>query len=364
MNNQKKKGGLFAGVISGIVMILAGTILLWWNEGNNVRNIRTTNEVEKNVVEIVSDSDPAQYAGQLVAVGGRFTTLDEQLSDELFHISVHTPALRRVVEIYQWEEDSDTDDDGDTTYTYEKVWKEGLIDSSAFAQSASHQNPTSSPYDSETWYAEKVTLGSYRLSSQQIKQLGTDKSLAPEAEDVKIPDGCTTYGAYITDAEDINKPEIGDFRISWKYNDWKELSLIATVSDNSFITYTSTSGKKVNYVTEGVHTAAEMIADMRAADKMMKWAMRLIGVILLVSGYTALISPLTKVASFVPLLGNVINGALFVVMFLIGMTHSLLIIAVAWFRFRPVLGILLLVACAVMGVLAHLLMNKRRAAAA
>lgn len=361
MNSSNKKGGLFAGVISGILMILIGTVLLWWNEGNNVRNIRTTNEIEKTVVEIVSDSDPAQYAGQLVAVGGRFTTVDKSLTDDLFTVSVHTPALRRVVEMYQWEEDSDTDSDGDTTYTYEKVWKEGLIDSSNFHRGG-HENPTSSPYDSEAWYADKVTLGKYTLSSPQIEQITANRTFSPDGENLKIPDGFTLSGKWLTNAADLDKPEIGDIRLSWKYNDWKELSLIATVSENSFVSYVSSQGKKVNYVTEGNRSAAEMIADMRAADKALKWVMRLFGAVILVMGYFSLISPLTKIASFVPLLGNVINGALFVVVFLIGMTHSLLIIAIAWFRFRPLLGILLIAACAGMGFAAHLLMNKRRAA--
>ena len=35
----------FSGVILGIIFIIIGTVLLWWNEGNNVNNIKTTDEL-------------------------------------------------------------------------------------------------------------------------------------------------------------------------------------------------------------------------------------------------------------------------------------------------------------------------------
>ena len=98
-------------------------------------------------------------------------------------------------------------------------------------------------------------------------------------------------------------------------------------------------------------------------DKIFKWIMRLIGVMLVIGGYTSLISPLTKLAAFVPLVGNVINGALMLVIGLIGAAHSLLVIAVSWIVYRPLLGIVLLIACGGLGFLAHMLMQKRRAAA-
>ena len=39
--------------------------------------------------------------------------------------------------VYQWKEDSDTDDDGDTRYSYEKEWDEDLIDSKSMYSNAS-----------------------------------------------------------------------------------------------------------------------------------------------------------------------------------------------------------------------------------
>ncbi len=357
----KKKGGLFAGVMIGLLMIIGGTILLWWNEGNNVRNIKTTDEVEKNVVEITSESDCAQYSGQLVAVGGKFTVEDKALSDEAFAVSIHSAALDRVVEMYQWEEEQDTDDDGNTTYSYKKVWSEELIDSSSFTKG--HDNPTSVEYSSESFYAETVRLGNYLLSSSQISQMATDKVISLSDDTVSIPEGYQIKGKYATSSADIDKPQIGDVRISWKYNGWKEVSLIAKVSGDSFVSYTSKAGKNVNYVTEGNRTAAEMIEDMRTQDKIMKWVLRLIGFMLVFSGYVSFISPLTKLLSYVPFLGNVVNFMFVFILFLLSLVQSLLVIIIAWFRYRPLLSICLLAICAVIGVLIFMLKKKKNPSA-
>lgn len=359
---EKKKGGLFAGVLVGLLMVIIGTGLLWWNEGNNVRNIKTTDEIEKKVVEIASDSDSAAYAGQLVALGDKFIVRDEEIADDTFHVSLHTAALHRVVEVYQWEEESDTDSDGDTTYSYKKVWHEGLIDSSSFSYSG-HDNPDSVAYSSDSFYAEEVILGNYRLSSSQIAQMDTDKTFTPSESTADIPKGYTLNGQYIISSEDVESPQIGDVRISWKYNGWKEVSLIAQVSGSSFVSYTSEVGKNVNYVTEGVKTAAQMIEEIRNQDKMMKWMFRLIGALLIFVGYMSFISPLTKLLNYIPILGNVVNFMFGLMVFLLSLLQSLLVIIIAWFRFRPLLSLCLLAVCAVIGVLIFLLKKKQGAKA-
>ena len=358
---DKKKGGLFAGVLVGLLMVIIGTVLLWWNEGNNVRNIKTTDEIEKTVVEITPDDNPAEFAGQLVAVGGKFTVEDVSLSDTTFGTEKHTAVLTRVVEIYQWEEDSDTDDDGDTTYSYDKVWHEGLIDSSDFHQSG-HDNPTSAAYESESFFAENVILGKYHLSSAQIEKMDAEKNI-PASEVKKVPENYNVVGNYVTSSANLDSPQIGDVRISWKYNDWKEVSLIAQVSGTTFVSWTSGVGKKVNWVTEGTKTSAEMIEDMRNQDKLMKWIFRLVGALLIFIGYMSFISPLTKLLNYIPILGNVVNSMFALMVFLLSLVQSLLVIIIAWFRFRPLLSICLLAVCAGIGALFFMLKKKQDAKA-
>ena len=165
---------------------------------------------------------------------------------------------------------------------------------------------------------------------------------------------------YVTNAADLEKPQIGDVRISWKYNGWKEVSLIAKISGDSFVSYTSEAGKNVNFVTEGNRTAAEMIEMMRNQDKLMKWLFRLFGFLLVFFGYLSVISPLTKLLSYVPILGNAVNFVFVLTLFLLSLVHSLLVILIAWFRYRPLLSVCLLAGCAVIGAALFLLRKNGR----
>ena len=142
---MKKIKNSFGGVIGGIILLIAGTCLLWWNEGNNVKNIATTNEVEKTAIEVKFDKVESSNDGKLILVTDKLNVIDDEISDEEFGVAIKTARLQRKVEIYQWEEDSSTDDDGDTTYTYSKKWSEDLIDSGNF-HNKSHVNPTSVDY--------------------------------------------------------------------------------------------------------------------------------------------------------------------------------------------------------------------------
>ena len=52
---MKKIGNSFKGILGGLVAIVLGAVLLWWNEGNNVKNLKTTAEMSKTVINVSSD---------------------------------------------------------------------------------------------------------------------------------------------------------------------------------------------------------------------------------------------------------------------------------------------------------------------
>ena len=336
---MKKVKNSFGGVIGGIILLIAGTCLLWWNEGNNVKNIATTNEVETTAIEIKSDKVEASNDDKLVVVSDNLNVIDEEIADTEFGVALKTAKLQRKVEVYQWEEDSSTDDDGDTTYSYHKEWHEGLIDSGNF-HNKSHVNPTSVDYHSESYQANEVKLGAFNLSTKQIGMLSTNAKYNPSS--LKLKEGYTYQGDYITSAKDLNKPEIGDIRISWSYNDWKEVTILAVQKGTTFTDFVSKNGKKVNRVEKGTLTIEGIVANMRSENNMMKWIFRGIGALLIVFGYISILGPISTLASFVPILGGLVGGLLSLVGFLVGIVHSLIIIILAWFRFRPVLSVVLI----------------------
>ena len=55
--------------------------------------------------------------------------------------------------------------------------------------------------------------------------------------------------------------------------------------------------------------------------------------------------------SYVPILGSIVGGAVGLISFILGLAISLVVIAVAWLRYRPTLGITLLVIVAALIIL-------------
>ena len=62
---MKRIGNAFKGVLGGLVLIVIGVILLWWNEGNNVKNIKTTDEMKASYVDVTSEMIDSTNEGMI-----------------------------------------------------------------------------------------------------------------------------------------------------------------------------------------------------------------------------------------------------------------------------------------------------------
>ena len=354
---MKKVGNSISGIFGGFILLIIGIILLWWNEGNNVKNIKTTDEMMKVYVDVGSDKVEAANEGKLVATHGKLLN-NQTMTDTTFNVTIETPVLERIVEMYQWNEDSDTDDEGTTHYTYKKEWSESLINSSDFHQSG-HDNPTVKPYESEKYTSDDVKVGAFSLTSKQIDMLSTDGSYTNFNNETVTELGYSIAGTYVTNSKDLNNPEVGDVRISFKYNNSNEVSVLAVQSGSTFVDFVSKAGKNINRVMDGNRSGQDMINVIIKENKILKWVLRLVGIILLTSGFATILKPLSTVSSFVPILGNVVSSAVGLISLLLGIALGFVVIAIAWIRFRPVLGIGLLV----VAVACFILVKKKTAGA-
>lgn len=352
----------FAGIIGGIILIIVGICVLVWNERNNVINIRDTKELRDVYIDVKSDKVDKDNEGKLIATSGKLDYNDETLKDEVFNVSVSTPLLRRKVEVYQWDEEK-TDSDGETTYSYKKVWSDELIDSSNFNASGSHSNPTSKPYDNNDVYASELKVGDYKLSSTFTSYLDTKGSIT-DLSIATIPEGYTVKNGYITNSEDLDKPNVGDVRISFEYATYSDVSVMGKLNNETITEYTTKKGSKFSYFTEGTHDGEYMITAKEKGDKMFKWLLRGIGTIAIIIGIASIFGPLTTLASYVPILGNLVSGATGIISFLLGLALSLIVIAISWIVFRPVLGICLLAAAIALIVIVKKCFGKKEPAQA
>ena len=346
---MKRVGNAFKGILGGFVIIIIGIVVLWWNEGNNVRNIKTTAEMDKIVVDVSSEKVDSANEGKLIATHGKAIN-EEEMFDQTFNVKVKTPIMKRVVEVYQWDEDSDTDEDGNTTYSYKKVWDTDIIDSGNF-HDKNKVNPKSKPYEDQIYTSKDVKVGAFSLTDQQISTLSTKADYTSFDVETANKLNLTASGKYLTTSKNLDSPAIGDVRISFNYNDSSELSVLAVQSGNSFIDFVSSAGKNINRVMDGSHSGHDMINVIKKENNFLKWILRLLGFILITAGFGAILKPISAITSYVPLLGSLVGAAVGLVALLLGLALSFIVIAVAWVRWRPVLGISLLVGAAVLIVL-------------
>ena len=353
---MKRIGNAFKGVLGGFILIIIGVVLLWWNEGNNVKNITTTAEMEKIVIDVKSDKIDPKNEGKLIATNGKLIN-EQELVDETFNVRLTTPKMQRIVEIYQWDESSTTDDDGKTTYSYRKKWSSDIIDSSDFHQK-NHENPKTKQYEDETYTSTEVKVGAFNLSSDQISTLSTKGTFTNYDPEMLSKLNLTVSSSYLTTSKDLDNPQIGDIRISFVYNNSNDISVLAVQQGSTFVTYISSYDKKINRVMDGTHSSKEIINVIKDENNFLKWILRLLGVLLIVFGFAAILKPISAVTSYVPLLGNIVGAAVGLVSLVLGLIVGLIVIAIAWIRYRPIIGISALLA--VIALVAFLILRSKK----
>ena len=424
-------GSSFKGIGFGIILFIAGTALLWWNEGNFVTTGDALNEARAITQELgdINKLDSAKN-GQLVHATGPVETKD-MLADPVFGFSVNAIRLDRAVEFFQWVEKTSSEkrkklgggEETVTTYTYAQQWVGQPVDSSQFKDPSApslKRNFVLANMENFKVQADNVTFGAYRLPAFLIssirgavplnvtipeatkaalnKQLiraveqanpgsmsrtlsegasqaaweglrsaatGTEsgdraQERAQEALRQRLAEGAGMIhcnGDTVMFGASPDVPSIGDVRITFKETKPGIVSILAKVNGDTFETYRAANGKTVSQLTMGTHSLENMYGDAHSSNSTMTWIWRVVGVLLVFLGLKALVAPLAVMASVIPLLGSIVGAGTGLVAMLLGGAWSLVIIAIAWLRFRPLIGGAML---AVAAVLVALLFIKGR----
>ncbi len=340
-NNQ---GCGVVGSIIGVILALVAIPLLFWNEGRAVTTYKTLLE-GAGIVQTISatEVDPA-YDGKLVHLSGRATT-NETLSDTILGVSAKAISLQRKAEMYQWEESSSTKDNK-TTYSYDKEWAESLINSQSFHAPEGHQNPAQMPYQSQTWFAETVTVGSFNLSASLIRMINNYQPLVVEQIPTTLGNKAklSSGGFYIGNAPE--SPQVGDLRINFSQVVPTSVSLIAKVKGKTFEPYLSQAGGTIELLKTGEYSAQEMFDEAQTENTLLTWALRLVGFLMMFFGIAMFFSPLSSLFEMIPFVGNIIDRGIgcitWTFSFAISFAMSLIIIAIGWIFYRPFLAIALI----------------------
>ncbi len=338
----KKTGGIFG----GLILLVIGVLILWNNEGRTVKMQSVINEALHSYTDVASTSVDSKYEGKLIATSGKLDlSASNPVEDKKFGIRVTGAKLERVVEMYQWNENCTTDENDNRNCTYEKDWSATLINSSEFEKSG-YTNPTAFKYEGDEFFANNVKVGAFDLPERLLSKLSYDKELNNEklVELYKnTVDGFKISNNYITNSENPEDVKIGDLRISYRYAGDGEVSMLGVQTGSTLSAFTGKKGKTIFTIKRGTYTGKEILNDMTKANNITKWLLRVLGIILVIGGIGSVFAPLQMFADKIPVLGSIVNFSTSLISTVLGLAISLLVIAVAWFRFRPVLSIILLV---------------------
>ena len=363
-----KVKGSFQGILWGIILIIAGTIVLWWNEGRAVKASNALKDFQKNYVELtdINTVDPS-FEGKAVHATGVATT-EDILRDASFGIAVNAFRLCRDVEYYQWTEQSESTSkdklggatETTTTYTYEPDWCSDPVNSAEFKDPAyKGKNFVWRVVEDADQYASNATFGAYRLNDGIIRSISGEEPVQPTLSEEQrkqllatVTDSTvvvTVNGNQIYIGADPDYPHIGDVRITFnQVTSPKTISILEKVVNGTFESYIAKNGQSFSKVEMGTVSAQNMIEHQKSANKMWLWVLRIIGILIVVSGFRSLLTFISTVVAVVPFVQRLIGTGIGVVTTLVGLVWSLVVIALAWVAYRPVLAISLLVVAVVL----------------
>ena len=345
--------GSLWGIVFGFVLIPLGIILLIWNEGNAVKTAKGLQEGAASIVAVDAAMIDPVRDHKLVHLSGEVSPASE-LHDEIFGISCKALRLNRNVEIYQWQESKSSKTQKSpgggsetiTTTSYDRKWVNEPVDSSRFKEADTHQNPGTLLVTKSSALAKDATLGAFHLPQSVIVKMTGDEplplgednlqKLAPELrEKAHLSDGKIYFG------KDPALPEVGDQKVSFSILKPNIFSVAAAQNGNSVEPYPTRSGPRILLVESGSVSPALMFQQAESRNAVMTWVLRFIGMSLVFLGVNALFAPLVALADVIPFLGSLASGGAMVVSLLLSMAITLMTISVAWFAFRPLLGIAL-----------------------
>jgi hypothetical protein len=350
--------GSIKSVFFGFILFVASVPLLFWNEGRAVRTSKGLTEGSGAVVSVPSDSVDAGKEGKLIHTSGAVKT-DAPVTDDQLAVQATAVKLIRNVEMYQWKENEKSESrkkigggtETVTTWEYKKEWANGRIDSSKFKHPEDHENPEAPPYETKTFVADKVTVGAFSMSAEQVGQLSNATDLPVDAAAAEhLPadakERLKVSGGKFYAGDDPATPKVGDVRVSFQVVNPATVSLVGVQTGQSFTSYQTSTGTSILLVEEGNLTAEQMFKKAQDANTFLTWLIRGGGFFLMFIGIFMLFRPIVVFADVLPIFGTMLGAGIGIFAFLGAAILSFLTIAAAWVFYRPLIGITMMVLAA------------------
>ncbi|MFT5240805.1 MAG: hypothetical protein ACI9OU_000511 [Candidatus Promineifilaceae bacterium] len=362
-------GSSLKGVIFGLLLFVVAFPVLFLNEGRSVKTYKSIQEAGGTVISVGADAVSADNAGTLIHITGKAVT-EATLRDPIFGVTAQALKLKRSVAMYQWKEKSHSEEkkklgggtETVTRYTYDKGWSDTPIPSADFYEPEGHKNPDAFPYVDEAYKAKPILVGAFELSPSLVSRIDNFTPLnitddTPLPTNIAANIGREAGKIYL--GQHSATPTVGDLRVSFSVALPTEVSIISQQINNTFEAFQTKAGRAFERLQIGQHSAEAMIAQAQQENKTLTWGLRLLGFIIMMIGLNLIFKPLSVLADVVPFLGALVGVGTGLIAFLIAISLSFTVIAIAWVVFRPLLGIGLLV---VAGAATYVIITKLKAA--
>lgn len=358
-----------AGICIGLLLFLGSFPLLFWNEGRAVERYDALEEAKSRVASVSGlDIDPANE-GRLLHFSVHVTNggAGGGLFDPIFGIGSDDGSLklRRDAEMYQWIERVDNTTSkkaggGKTTtktYNYEKQWTDRPVDSTSFKKPSGHANPTDMEFVSDTFVADPIMIGAYKLPRDLEGRVDWYVPLRVEVENVTDPSirsraAKTPEGGLYFGSSSSSRPRVGDQRVSFSEVPESVVTVVGVQDGETLAAFISETGEggEVLLFRRGNYTAAAMFDAAEEENAAATWLLRGVGFAVMAVGLYLVFRPIEVFADIIPCVGSIVGCGLVFISVLISAILSSITISIAWLAARPEIGaIVLAVSLAVIG---------------
>ena len=216
----------------------------------------------------------------------------------------------------------------------------------------------------DTQAAAQTAVQNAVANTQPVAQTAVENTVANTQSAAQTP--VVEAGAVNVVAYQANpsNPKIGDIRIKYENSPVCDVTVIAKQVGNAVERYKIDEDLSYMDIRNGNLAAKDVFASNEQSESMMVWLLRIVGFGLMAAGFNAIFKPLSVLADVLPFLGNIAEAGCGIISKLLAFGLSLLVIAVAWLFYRPLLaiGLFILMGAAIFGIIT--LMSKAKAAKA
>ncbi|MCP5094398.1 MAG: hypothetical protein GY943_02465 [Chloroflexi bacterium] len=322
---NKKNSNPFVGILFGLGLFLGSFVLLYFNEGRV-----DLSKIAADSIAVSADSVSSDNQEKLVAVSGTLHA-DDPVGDPELLRSGRFLQLERTAEMYAWREASDKDDEsGVKEFEYKRDWTSTPENSQNFNNPNGHFNPFMQ-YSDEAFTVPSVSLGAFNANTGNLFFM--------QKEDLVLTEGMLAEGHlvdnYIFIGEGtLDDPEVGDLRIAYEgFANEQSVTLFAEQYENQLRPFTQDDTVLFRVYPSDRESA---IASMRTEFLTLIWGFRVGGLLLMWIGLMTIVSPVTRLLGYLPLVGDAGRFVISIIAFAIAFVLSLITIVVSAILHSPI----------------------------